>query len=76
MNRIIGTLFTLATLAAIAYAIYNAGNYTSICFTEEYAPTEEVMEITPEEDIAPEEENAIERDSVEVVMELRDSLQQ
>lgn len=68
MNRIIGTLFALATLAAIAYAIYNAGNYTSICFTEEDAPTEEVVEITTEEDIA------IESDSVEVVMELRDSL--
>lgn len=71
MNRIIGTLFALATLAAIAYAIYNAGNYTSICFTEEYAaPTEEVV------DVIPEHENAIESDSVEVVMELRDSLQQ
>ncbi len=30
--------------------------------------------IEPIEDIAPVEENAIERDSVEVVMELRDSL--
>lgn len=70
MNRIIGTLFALATLAAIAYAIYNAGNYTSICFTEEYAPTEEVVDVIPEHEIA------IESDNVEVVMELRDSLQQ
>ncbi|MBQ5594165.1 MAG: hypothetical protein IIU78_00490 [Alistipes sp.] len=70
MNRIIGTLFALATLAAIAYAIYNAGSYTSICFTEEYAPAEEVVDVIPEHEIA------IERDSVEVVMELRDSLQQ
>jgi hypothetical protein len=68
MNRIIGTIFALASLAAIAYAIMNTGEYTSICFTQEDAPAEEVVEITPEEDIA------IERDSVEVVMELRDSL--
>lgn len=68
MNRIIGTIFALASLAAIAYAIMNTGEYTSICFTQEDAPSEEVVEITPEEDIA------IERDSVEVVMELRDSL--
>jgi hypothetical protein len=70
MNRIIGTIFALASLAAIAYAIMNTGEYTSICFTQEDAPIEEVVEIAPEEDIA------IERDSVEVVMELRDSLQQ
>jgi hypothetical protein len=70
MNRIIGTLFALATLAAIAYAIYNAGSYSSMCFDRE------ATLIEPIEDIAPEEENAIERDSVEVVMELRDSLQQ
>lgn len=68
MNRIIGTIFALASLAAIAYAIMNTGEYTSICFTQEDAPSEEVVEITPEEDIA------IERDSVEVVMEQRDSL--
>jgi hypothetical protein len=68
MNRIIGTIFALASLAAIAYAIMNTGEYTSICFTQEDAPAEEVVEIAPEEDIA------IERDSVEVVMELRDSL--
>ena len=68
MNRIIGTIFALASLAAIAYAIMNTGEYTSICFTQGDAPAEEAVEIAPEEDIA------IERDSVEVVMELRDSL--
>ncbi len=68
MNRIIGTIFALASLAAIAYAIMNTGEYTSICFTQEEVPAEEVVEIAPEEDIA------IERDSVEVVMEQRDSL--
>ena len=33
MNRLLGTLFALATLAAIAFAILNYGTYTSICFT-------------------------------------------
>lgn len=69
MNRIIGTIFALASLAAIAYAIYNAGNYTSICFMEEEIPMEEVAV-----EVISEQEMTIERDSVEVVMELRDSL--
>ena len=69
MNRILGTIFALATLAAIAYAIMNVGNYTSICFTEEEIPMEDaVMEVIPEQEIT------IERDSVEIVEE-RDSLQ-
>lgn len=40
MNRLIGTLFALATLAAIAFAILNYGSYTSMVFiptTEEPA---------------------------------------
>lgn len=40
MNRLLGTLFALATLAAIAFAILNYGNYTSMVFiptTEEPA---------------------------------------
>ena len=40
MNRLLGTLFALATLVAIAFAILNYGNYTSMCFiptTEEPA---------------------------------------
>lgn len=42
MNRILGTLFALATLAAIAFAILNSGTYTSICFTpaEDPAPAD------------------------------------
>ena len=36
MNRLLGTLFALATLAAIAFAILNYGTYTSMCAT----PTE------------------------------------
>lgn len=33
MNRLLGTLFALATLAAIAFAILNYCNYTSMVFT-------------------------------------------
>ncbi|MBO7282884.1 MAG: hypothetical protein J6U73_05745 [Alistipes sp.] len=42
MNRLLGTLFALATLVAIAFAILNYGNYTSMCFTptEQPAPAE------------------------------------
>ena len=69
MNRILGTIFALATLAAIAYAIMNAGNYTSICFTEEEVPMEDAVV-----EVIPEQEMNIERDSVEIV-EARDSLQ-
>ena len=69
MNRILGTIFALATLAAIAYAIMNAGNYTSICFTEDEVPMEDAVV-----EVIPEQEMNIERDSVEIV-EARDSLQ-
>lgn len=69
MNRILGTIFALATLAAIAYAIMNAGNYTSICFTEDEVPMEDAVV-----EVIPEQEMTIERDSVEIV-EARDSLQ-
>ena len=41
MNRIIGILFTIATLAIIVFAILNYGNYRSLCFT---APTEVEMQ--------------------------------
>lgn len=49
MNRLLGTLFALATLAAIAYAILNIGNYTSMCSvsllaSEEVADEELVAE--------------------------------
>ena len=45
MNRLLGTLFALATLAAIAYAILNAGNYTSMCS----APVAAEVEIVEDE---------------------------
>ena len=31
MNRLLGTLFALATLVAIVFAILNYGNYSSMC---------------------------------------------
>ena len=47
-------LFALATIAIVVFAILNAGNYRSICFTaeEEVASTTiEVVEIVVEENI-------------------------
>jgi len=80
MNRILGTLFAIATLAAIAYAIFNAGNYSSICFdkelnsetaTEEFTTPE--CDITAEDDITTEE---IKSDSLEVSKVSLEELQQ
>jgi hypothetical protein len=33
MNRLLGTLFALATLVVVAFAILNYGDYTSMVFT-------------------------------------------
>lgn len=80
MNRILGTLFAIATLAAIAYAIVNAGNYSSICFdkelnsetaTEEFTTSE--REITAEDEETTEE---IKSDSLEVAKVSLEELQQ
>lgn len=35
MNRFLGTIFAIATLVAIAFAILNFGNYTSMRSTSE-----------------------------------------
>lgn len=40
MNRLLGTLFAIATIAAIVFAILNFGNYTSMRSAAE--PTEAV----------------------------------
>lgn len=37
MNRFLGTIFAIATLVAIAFAILNFGNYTSMRSTSEPA---------------------------------------
>lgn len=80
MNRILGTLFAIATLAAIAYAIFNAGNYSSICFDQELnseTVTEEFT--TSERDINTEDEETTEEiksDSLEVAKVSLEELQQ
>jgi hypothetical protein len=55
MNRVLGIIFTIVTIAAMVFAILNWGNYKSLCFTkaetesEEIIPVEEVeMEIIEE----------------------------
>lgn len=66
MNRLLGTLFALATLAAIAFAILNYGNYTSMVFI----PTMEEPAIPAD---APAEGDAIPADA-EVEIYVDDTL--
>lgn len=56
IQRFIGILFTLATLAVIAFAILNHGNYHSICFDESAATTVETPAIEAEAEIEVESE--------------------
>ena len=51
MNRVLGVLFALATIAIVVFAILNAGNYRSMCFTAEEKTTDPVAEIVIEENI-------------------------
>ena len=44
MNRFFGTLFALATLGAIAFAILNYGNYTSMLQRPEAATITNILE--------------------------------
>lgn len=80
MNRILGTLFAIATLAAIAYAIFNAGNYSSICFDKELNSEIATQEFTTSEgDINTEDEETTEEiksDSLEVAKVSLEELQQ
>lgn len=80
MNRILGTLFAIATLAAIAYAIFNAGNYSSICFDKELNSETATQEFTTSEcDINTEDEETAEEiksDSLEVAKLSLEELQQ
>lgn len=46
MNRLLGTLFALATLGAIAFAILNHGNYTSMLSARNIEPAE-VVDVEP-----------------------------
>lgn len=56
IQRFIGILFTLATLAVIAFAILNHGNYHSICFDESDASSVETPAIEAEAEIEVESE--------------------
>ena len=44
MNRLLGTLFAVATIAAIAFAILNYGNYTSMLQRPEAATITNILE--------------------------------
>lgn len=48
INRILGTLFTLAALAIILFAILNRGNYRSMLFGKSEEPATETMELAVE----------------------------
>lgn len=60
MNRLLGTLFALATLVVIAFAILNIGNYSSMCFEPKAsianAPVEEPVIIYDVVPLAEEDE--------------------
>lgn len=73
MNRIIGTLFTLATLAIVAYAIYNAGEYSSMCFDREpIAPRVEATDVKEAVEEVADTTAVVVPDSVEMVDEIRE----
>lgn len=48
MNRLLGTLFAVATLVICVFAILNAGKYSSMCrcTAAEVAETAETAEVT------------------------------
>ena len=49
INRILGTLFTLAALAIILFAILNRGNYRSMLFGKSEEPATEITEVVATE---------------------------
>lgn len=67
IQRFIGILFTLATLAVIAFAILNHGNYHSICF-DESVTTVETPAIEAEVEVEAESEAEVEAEA-EVIEE-------
>ncbi|MBR2975735.1 MAG: hypothetical protein IKC57_02705 [Alistipes sp.] len=74
INRILGTLFTLAALAIILFAILNRGNYRSMLFGKSEEPAVEITEgVTTEAaeaiDTAVEEAIPVEESSSEQVVE-------
>lgn len=65
MNRLLGTLFAVATIAAIAFAILNYGNYTSMHQKPEAATVTNILE----EEIIEPDSTAQPIDIVEIVSE-------
>lgn len=65
MNRLLGTLFAVATIAAIAFAILNYGNYTSMHHKPEAATVTNILE----EEIIEPDSIAQPIDIVEIVSE-------
>lgn len=74
INRILGTLFTLAALAIILFAILNRGNYRSMLFGKSGEPAVEItegvaMEATEAIDTAVEETIPVEESLSEQVVD-------
>ena len=67
INRILGTLFTLAALAIILFAILNRGNYRSMLFGKSEEPTTETAEAidTADAELDLKEEEALSEQVVE-----------
>lgn len=65
MNRLLGTLFALATLAAIVFAILNIGNYSSMRSITDAVDSE----LTIEEEILYEEIQPVDSLSNETISE-------
>ena len=66
MNRLLGTLFAVATIAAIAFAILNYGNYTSMLQRPEAATITNILE---EEEVIEPDSTAQPIDIVEIATE-------
>ena len=66
MKRVVGTLFCLAVIAIMVFAVLNYGNYRSMCFgakemvenvaeRDDFAPEECCESLAEEQKVAPEE---------------------
>lgn len=69
INRILGTLFTLAALAIILFAILNRGNYRSMLFGKSEEPAVEITE-----GVAPEAAEAIDTADAEFDLKEEEAL--
>ena len=76
INRILGTLFTLAALAIILFAILNRGNYRSMLFGKSEEPAVETMELAVESatETATEAAEAIDTADAELDLKEEESL--